>query len=419
MSPPVNESPASGVNTRAERVNRPIVLCFVAYYLPGYRSGGPVRTIANFVDHLGDEFDIRIICRDRDALDTAPYSDVAVNAWNAVGKAQVFYASSGTLSLAGVARLLRQTPHDVLYLNSFFSPAFTGLPLLARRLRMAPKKPCVIAPRGEFSEGAISLKAAKKRIYLAASKAVGLYDGLHWQASSEFELGDIRRECGAKAEVIDVAPDLPPKLDETARLENSVATRAPGPLRLVFLSRISPKKNLDYLLRVLKGVTEPVTLAIYGPGENKEYWNQCQRLIKEMPNHIGISYEGEVTPDQVNAIFAAHDLFVLPTRGENFGHVILESLTAGTPVLISDQTPWQASENGGVRTLSLEDPKQWCDEIGRWAKYNSQELAELRHSARQIALCCLGSGESYRQNQELFKSVGKISQSTFSRAENS
>ena len=38
-----------------------VILCFVAYYLPGYRSGGPVRTIANFVDHLGDEFDIRIV----------------------------------------------------------------------------------------------------------------------------------------------------------------------------------------------------------------------------------------------------------------------------------------------------------------------------------------------------------------------
>lgn len=46
-----------------------------------------MRTIVNFVDHLGDEFDIRIVTRDRDALDTEPYASVEVDAWNTVGKA--------------------------------------------------------------------------------------------------------------------------------------------------------------------------------------------------------------------------------------------------------------------------------------------------------------------------------------------
>ncbi len=88
---------------------RPVILCFVAYYLPGYRSGGPVRTIANFVEHFGDEFDIRIVTRDRDKLDASPYREVAVDSWNAVGKAQVFYASKKLLSLRGIARLLCET----------------------------------------------------------------------------------------------------------------------------------------------------------------------------------------------------------------------------------------------------------------------------------------------------------------------
>ena len=99
---------------------RPIILCFVAHYLPGYRSGGPVRTITNLVDHLGDEFDIRIVTRDRDFLEDQSYPDVWVDDWNTVGNAQVFYASTGMLSLPLIARLLRQTPHDLLYLNSFF-----------------------------------------------------------------------------------------------------------------------------------------------------------------------------------------------------------------------------------------------------------------------------------------------------------
>ena len=120
-------------------VKRPIILCFIPFYLPGYRSGGPLRTIANMVDHLGDEFDIRIVTRDRDVFDIKPYPEVKVDAWNTLRKAQVFYASKRTITLAGIAQLLRATPHDVLYLNSFFAYGFTLLPLLARRLCLAPK----------------------------------------------------------------------------------------------------------------------------------------------------------------------------------------------------------------------------------------------------------------------------------------
>ena len=49
----------------------------VRYYLPGYKSGGPVRTIVNLVDHLGDDIDFRIVTSDRDALEDAPYANVS------------------------------------------------------------------------------------------------------------------------------------------------------------------------------------------------------------------------------------------------------------------------------------------------------------------------------------------------------
>ena len=45
---------------------RPIILSFAGHYLPGYKAGGPIRSIANMVDQLGDEFDFRIVAGDRD-----------------------------------------------------------------------------------------------------------------------------------------------------------------------------------------------------------------------------------------------------------------------------------------------------------------------------------------------------------------
>lgn len=49
-----------------------VILCLMSEYLPGFRSGGPIRTIANLINQLGDEFEIRVICRDRDLGDFFP-----------------------------------------------------------------------------------------------------------------------------------------------------------------------------------------------------------------------------------------------------------------------------------------------------------------------------------------------------------
>src|SRR2546427_3868581 len=161
---------------------KPIVLALVRYYLPGYKSGGPVRTIVNLVDHLSDDIEFLIVTSDRDALDPAPYSDIRVDAWNRVGKALVYYVSPAKQTVRGFLSLIAHTHHDVLYLNSFFDPIFTQRPLLARRLGLLPSKPVVIAPRGEFSAGALTFKRWKKLPYKWFAATLGLYRGLIWQA---------------------------------------------------------------------------------------------------------------------------------------------------------------------------------------------------------------------------------------------
>ena len=50
----------------------------------------------------------------------------------------------------------------------------------------------------------------------------------------------------------------------------------------------------------------------------------------------------------VSQIFERHRVFLFPTMGENFGHVVPESLTAGCPVVTTDATPWQDLEDKGV-----------------------------------------------------------------------
>ncbi|ACV67685.1 glycosyltransferase family 4 protein [Desulfohalobium retbaense] len=382
-----------------------IVFTFVGYYLPGYKSGGPVRTIANMVEHLGDDFDFRIVTRDRDALDTEPYPDVKIDSWNTVGKAQVFYASQETLGLCGVARLLRETPHDVLYLNSFFSFGFTALPLLARRLGLAPKKPCVIAPRGEFSAGALALKAWKKKAYLRLTRAVGISSGLAWQASSQHEVDDIRYAIGNTANNIFIAPNLPSPLQNELQItsENN-AIADDSYLRIIFLSRVSPKKNLDFALKVLGQVTVPVVFDIYGVIDDNAYWDKCSQLINTLPEQIKVFYHGVVNHKDVHELLSGYDLFFLPTHGENYGHAIYETLAAGVPPLISDQTPWRdLDEKGAGFVRRLADFDEFVSVINAYAYKTDDERTFFQKSAHDYALQVASGSEVLEQNRKLFQ----------------
>src|SRR6266550_7544221 len=105
---------SSGVGPSGEppmQTKKPIVLVLVRYYLPGYKSGGPVRTIANLVDHLSDDLEFRIVTRDRDSLDELPYPGIKVDAWNRVGKALVYYISPAKQTISGLFKLLKDTPY--------------------------------------------------------------------------------------------------------------------------------------------------------------------------------------------------------------------------------------------------------------------------------------------------------------------
>lgn len=384
---------------------KPIILTFVAHYLPGFKSGGPVRTIANMVEHLGNELDFRIVTADRDALDTSAYPGVEVDAWNIVGKAHVYYSSPSNRSVSSFARLLRQTPHDALYLNSFFDPVFTLGPLLARYFRIAPRRPCVIAPRGEFSAGAISIKYWRKRSYISSARTLKLYNNLIWQASSEYEAEEIRTLMGLQARRIIVAIDLPPIINKVNvdSFYPQEDTKKPNELKIIFLSRISPKKNLIFALKAMKQVNAEVVLDIYGPIYDESYWTKCEAEIRTLPKNINARYRGVVRSGGVPKVMAEYDLFFFPTLGENYGHVIREALDVGTPVLISDKTPWRDLEGKGVGwDLSLDDSAGFAVCIDYCANLDSDIYRAWRSKVRDYAEQIKADSHAVEANRSLF-----------------
>lgn len=392
---------------------KPIILTFTSYYLPGYRAGGPIRTIANMVERLSDTFEFRIVALDRDLGDAHPYPDLRTDVWTACGKATVRYVSRNGFGPNKVAEIVRSTPHDAIYLNSFFDPRFTQQVLVNHRLGRLCGRPIVIAPRGEFSAGALRIKWWKKCVFIGLAKRFKLYDGLTWQASSALEAADIQRKMTVGkskagwlvvAGNIAVAPDMADSGDNASPSgEAGLRHRSDVPLRACFLSRISPMKNLDFALRVLAEVHAPVRFAIYGPIEDAAYWARCKALIAKLPSHIEVAYEGRVEHAQVVPTLAQHDLFLLPTRGENFGHVIHEALRAGLPLLISDQTPWKRLTDQGVGwDLPLDDISAFARRIEEVAGWSLAEYQQWVARARALAVQVGDNQDTLEANRRLF-----------------
>lgn len=341
------------------RERRKVILVFADYYLPGYRAGGPIRAISNLVDSLSDDFQFHIVTRDRDLGNDEPYPGIVSGEWVNVGKAKVAYLSREKMSFMAMLELLKTHPYHAIYLNSFFSILAVRV-LMLRRLGLIPNVPVILAPRGEFSPGALQFKGLRKKIYIAFAKVVELCKDIVWQASSDHEAGDIRnvwRDSTRFAARVVITPELlapPPAARESRR------KKVAGILHAVIVLRISSKKNLDGALRLLRGVRGNMTWSIYGPIEDPEYWNLCQRLIAGLPPNIRVTYHGPISHDQVGDVLSTKELFFFPTFGENFGHAIIEALEAGCPVLISDHTPWRNLEEHGVGwDIPLEKPEQY------------------------------------------------------------
>ncbi|MBK9748194.1 MAG: glycosyltransferase [Chloroflexi bacterium] len=319
-------------------MSKPTILILIGHYLPGTLTGGPVRSVSNLVDWLGDEFDFRILTADRDQGDSAPYLQVRAGEWYSVGKAQVRYLTPAERQLFALGAVLRATRHDLLIVESVLART-SIFALLLRRLGLLRRAPILITPRGHLGQGALQQKSAKKTLFLRAVRLLGLYRGLEWCATSDGERAEIVEQFGqGEAPRIHVIPNLPARAVSTGSV-----TRPPkraGALRLIFLSRISRKKNLHFALEALRGLTGEVEFDVYGSLEDAAYWAECQAISGSLPAHIRVCYQGVAPFDGAVEVLAGYHLFYLPTLSENFGHAIWEALVADCPVLISDQTPW-------------------------------------------------------------------------------
>ena len=345
------------------------ILIIMGRYLPGYKDGGPVRSIKNLVDYLGNEYNFKILTCDRDHGDTEPYHNIKVNDWNEVGKAKVYYVPPKGFKLNLIKRLSNEV--DLVYCCGCFNDYAINT-LMLKRFNMI-KVPVVVAAMGLFSPMEFRLKYLKKKTFTTVFNLTGMFKNIYWSATSQMEIGEIKQQVRCKDNFF-IAEDLPRKVDETP----IVKEKEVGKLKIVWISRIAPKKNLKGAIEILQNIKSNIEFTIYGPIHNEEYWNECLVELNKLPSNIKWTYKGNVESENVVEQLKKHHVFLFPTLGENYGHVIQEALSAGCPVILSDQTPWSELEENRIGySYSLNNIEGFIYSINYYTDMDNEEFNHI------------------------------------------
>lgn len=378
------------------------VLVFCDWFVPGFKAGGPIRSVFNIVEGLKKEVDFWVVTRDTDLGELEPYNDVESDRWLKRDGYHVCYLSNRKRRITNLFKIIKETDCNVIYLNSLFSPEFALLPLLLVKLFKNDIR-VVLAPRGMLGVGALNIKTRKKTIFLKFSRMIGFYRNVVWHASTPTEMNQIRDSFGTNINIF-VARNMSSPYPE--EIHSLVKRR--HELKLIFLARVSIVKNLhlalDYLLKSANSVRESeVYFDIYGPLEEQVYWEDCQKIISEMPSNIHISYRGELPYPEVSGKLGQYHFLYLPTSTENYGHAIVESLIHGVPVIISDQTPWKdLCEHKAGWDIAVADEQKYQDVLRYCSEMGSQEYGQWVDGAREYAKRYILSDEVKNENLGLF-----------------
>ena len=369
------------------------ILILLGGYLPAAGYGGPVTSISNLVLHMGEAYEMYIAASNHDFGKTEPLSGIRPG-WNSVGNAKVQYLPDSERTGRRLGEIMDQIRPDLLYMSSIFDHRFNFPAQQEARKRGIP---ILLAPRGELDDGALRHSGAKKRAYCAAMRLAGAYRGMYFHTTCAAEAEAVKKRLKVSAGRVFCVPNLPAGIRQKERVD-----KESGSLRIMICARILPNKNQLLAIEAVNRLSFPVRCDLYGPVEDREYWELCQKAMETAPANVSFQYGGLLSPAQVGEELLRHDCFLLPTAFENYGHAISEALLHDCPPVISrGTTPWDWIEAAGCGyTVPSYRPEGFTEalrELGGMGPEAYQELLLLLRRSRDEKLSPEGLKKSYSE----------------------
>ncbi len=303
------------------------ILHVIPYFAAAY--GGPVqavRNIARMQAESGMEVEVATTTANGAAELKTGEQEPAID-----GRVRVHYFERsfprGWFASAHLRSWLRRhaADYDGLHLHVPFTGALHSAVVEARRAGV----PYAITPHGVFDPWSLAHKRWKKAPYLALIERTHLAHARYVHVTSELEARGLSA-LGIEATLRQIPLAVTPP--------EAVPHRDGGTgLRLLFLSRLHPVKNVPALLRAVAQLRMPdLRLTIAGDGEAR-FVDELRHLTRDLGISTAVDFAGHLNDTAKLKAWQSHDVFVLPSLHENFSLSTVEAMAAGMPVIVSNQ----------------------------------------------------------------------------------
>jgi glycosyltransferase involved in cell wall biosynthesis len=310
------------------------ILHVVPSYFPAVRYGGPIRSVHGLAVALSRRgHDVHVYTTNVDGpddldvpTDRAVLLDgVAVHYFPVPALRRLYWAPA-------LATRMRTAidEFDVVHLHSVFLwPTWA-----AARIAAAAGVPYIMTPRGMLIRDLIRRKSPwVKTAWLQLFERGSLARAAGVHVTAELEAAELR-SLGLRIPEIFCIPN-------GVEFPSELSAMAAGPLSALpsrfglFLGRISWKKGLDRLITAWQRVPD-LPLVIAG-NDDEGYQPKLQALAQTLGIAGRVHFVGPVSDTDKWALYAAAELFVLPSYSENFGNVVAEAMAMGCPVIVTPE----------------------------------------------------------------------------------
>jgi len=374
------------------------ILIFIDWYLPGYKAGGPIRSVDNFVEHFSDKFTFYILTTDTDYLETKPYKNIKSNKWiKRSENVNIFYFSKDFLKIKNIKNAIKFIDFNTIYINGIYSWYFSILPII-----LFKNKKIIVASRGMLSKHTFSSKQTKKKVFIYIVNLLKFYKNIIFQTTSKTEKTEIENIIKNKKAVIEI-PNLPPYIKN---IKFNSIKKQKSELKFVSIARISKEKNTLFAIKCLADYKYfgNISFDIYGSIYQKDYWEKCKKVIETLPTNIKVNYKKEISNNLVINLLSSYHFLFLPSKGENFGHSILESFIAARPVIISNNTPWKNLEEKKIGwDISLTNKNKFKETIQYCIDIQQEEYNQMSKNAFEFAKSYTNNSEIINKTKNLFE----------------